>query len=463
VGTSNLSRKRLLLVGCCAALVSVGLVVGFLFTLLPGRGRQLPRPAAPGEPPGVGPGPISLPAVPEDATVDQIVGMAKQVGARLVASFPQSPQAHCVLGEVEYRFGNSAGAVRHWERCLELDPRFVEAYYRIAMDAMNKGDDGKAAQLLRRAMKTLPRAPQLANQLAKALMNQGELDQAMAVLKDNLRVVPDFAGNHFLAGQILLLQEKYQEAAGYLERALAIEPDYSHACFALATVYARLGDGAKARQYRERFAQLRAEEEKQEIDELRRLEDRSTVLHFLACAYRDAARVYYFHGDQAAAEAHWVAAARIGPEDVESRLALVQLYLKRGRARDALEGYRELSRMEPQRLDYLLEIGRLCAELGQFEGAEEAFRRCSQVAPQRAVGYAALARLYLRARRKLAEVPALAEKAVQLEPTARNLFLLSAARESCGDRQGALLALKKAIELDPDNPLYRQAYESFSQ
>ena len=52
----------------------------------------------------------------------------------------------------------------------------------------------------------------------------------------------------------------------------------------------------------------------------------------------------------------------------------------------------------------------------------------------------------------------LAEKAVSLKPTAPNYFIFGVACSKNSDRSNALLAIEKAIELDPDNLRYRRRY-----
>jgi hypothetical protein len=57
------------------------------------------------------------------------------------------------------------------------------------------------------------------------------------------------------------------------------------------------------------------------------------------------------------------------------------------------------------------------------------------------------------------EARLLAEKAVALEPIAPNYFVLSWACDKNKDTANALSAMKRAIELDPDNPKYKRMYE----
>ena len=60
---------------------------------------------------------------------------------------------------------------------------------------------------------------------------------------------------------------------------------------------------------------------------------------------------------------------------------------------------------------------------------------------------------------RLPEARKLAEKAVEIQKSAANHFVLAWACDKNGDTAGALSAIKRAVELDPTNPRYRRVYE----
>ena len=95
-----------------------------------------------------------------------------------------------------------------------------------------------------------------------------------------------------------------------------------------------------------------------------------------------------------------------------------------------------------------------------FEEAEQAYRKAIELTPRQAGGYLALAGLYLDKGRKLPEARKLAEKAVELEPTAKNYFLLGAACLRSGDAAAARSAARQAAALDPFNSEYQQAVQA---
>jgi Flp pilus assembly protein TadD len=106
-----------------------------------------------------------------------------------------------------------------------------------------------------------------------------------------------------------------------------------------------------------------------------------------------------------------------------------------------------------------LHYGALAMQMRRFAPAEQAFQQVITLAPNSSRGYSGLAHLYLQANQKLPEARQLAQKAVTLEPSAFNHYVLSWARDRNGDRTGAIVSIRRALELEPDNPRFRRIAE----
>ena len=76
------------------------------------------------------------------------------------------------------------------------------------------------------------------------------------------------------------------------------------------------------------------------------------------------------------------------------------------------------------------------------------------LAPTKPEGYRELARLHLKGGKNLVEARRLSQKAVALEASAANYFVLGWACDATGDSASALPALKQAVALDPGNQTY---------
>jgi Flp pilus assembly protein TadD len=133
------------------------------------------------------------------------------------------------------------------------------------------------------------------------------------------------------------------------------------------------------------------------------------------------------------------------------------LLAKQNKTSEALQVVEELRQIEPENPDHWLSLGTLRARLKRFDAAESAFRRAISLGPKRAEGRIGLVQMLLATGRNLPEAKTLAQAAVELQPTAENYFVLSAACLSVRDLPGARAAIREATTRDPDNPKYREA------
>jgi len=398
----------------------------------------------------------NAPERPRPRKFEELVEEAKQVVDRLVESFPDDPDALEVKARVYYYLGNYSVAAECWRRALELDPRYAYAYHGLGLIAAKKADYEEAVRQQRQAYAFAPAFPEAAVELAEALMTLGDLNEAITVLEEHVKVNPKSLLGHVSLGHTYLQAREFQKAHDAYRAALAINSQVPKAQFGLATALMRLGRVAESHQAMERYKKLRDKKVEIRSNLRSRFDDLEAMCADFATRFTYAARVYLAHANVAQAERLCRRAAILDPENTECRVLLASLYQQTGRGEKALEMCRRLTQIDPRNWSYHLNLGIMCSNLGRFDEAEKAFREVIRLAPQSGEGRVALARLYLRSGRKLAEATQLAQEAVALEPNAVSYSLLGQARAATGDRSGAVSAIEKAIELDPDNPRYRK-------
>ena len=84
------------------------------------------------------------------------------------------------------------------------------------------------------------------------------------------------------------------------------------------------------------------------------------------------------------------------------------------------------------------------------------FAQAEALAPTAAAPMRERARAYLASNRNLNQALALAEKALELAPTAQHYHLASWARDRNGNLDGAIAFMEKAAQMEPENPEYRR-------
>ncbi|UCG59603.1 MAG: tetratricopeptide repeat protein, partial [Phycisphaerales bacterium] len=377
--------------------------------------------------------------------------------------FPDVVDPIVLMGNVQGRHGNTTEAVRFWKKGLELNPKRADVYSGMGWLAMRKGECEEAILHWRKVLEIAPRMPGVHNGIARALTVLGRKEEAIEELEKDIQISPQSSLSYFLLGQEYLQQKKYEKAKRNYEMAISLQPDLPNAYYGLFTVCSRLKQRAKAREYMAIFKKLDAEDV---TKEKKLLEGRSeasddlvSMRENVAETYMYAERIYRALGQAQRTEELLKRAATLAPKNTECLMKLASFYRINERLPEALQMYKELTEIEPENGVHYRNIGILCTRLKRFADAEEAFGRVIALTPESSSGYRSLAQLYLDMDRELPKARELAERAVVLEASAANYFVLGWACDENGDRDSAISAVKRALELDPGNPKYRQVYE----
>jgi tetratricopeptide (TPR) repeat protein len=419
-----------------------------------GDGPRLP----PGAPPLDAAAVLGLnPQVPQ--IVSEINEEILAVGKRVVTTLPQRPEAHAQMAVAHLQIGQDRAALESWQRALEQNPSFAEGHLAVGVLLKEFGEDEAAIASLSKAIEVNPELESAYRELTNLLLQQRRTEDALAVAGQCVRRFPAEAENHFWLGQVFLQHEDYDAASRSYEQTLRLAPDYSPAHHSLALAAARMGDKQRAAQHQKRFAELKAIELEAERQDARNFDDLANRRQALSKRHAVAGVLQLQVGDPRMAEAHWLRAAAIDSEDLVTRQALATLYEQQSRAAAAVQMLGELCRLEPEQSEHFLRKGRLQVGLGADPEAQEALERTLQLAPQTAEAHRMLAQIHLRSGVDLPTAVWHAETAARLDPSSGTYLVLAAAQSQAGDLVGARAALSRAVQLDPENPRARRAYE----
>lgn len=405
-------------------------------------------------------------AAPVATDVNEQIESFKQLKLELAVNlrdrFPDSNEALILLGNIYRDNGNSSGAIRYWQQALRIGSPRADVYEGMGMIAMEKGEYGKAVDFWRESLRLNPQAVELRTSIAQALMPLGRYDEALDVLKEQIELYPTSQTAHFLAGQVFLQEKDYEHAREEYLRVLELEPEYTNSYYGLLTVCTRLGEKDKAQDYKEKFNRFKARDMQKLIDDNKLVNDLAAVRQNYAETVFNAAQIYEQNEQAGEATVLLDKAAQTSHDNPELLVRIAQWHYARGRVSESLALHEQISRSYPQHGLNSFLLGVLYARQQRFDDSKASFMRSIEYSPQFPDSYRELARLCLHTRTDIAQAKILAEKAVSLSPVAANYFVLSRAYDSNGDRQGAISALSKAIELDPTNQEYRRIYDAIA-
>ncbi len=415
----------------------------------------------PREPIPVPPTPSSMPSgktvePASELTAEALKQEAFAVARQTIEDFPNTSDPLGLMGTVHHQFENHDEAVEWWQRTLQQNPRRADAYLGMAAVAADKEEYEKAIELYRKAQEIAPDLVDVDRRLAEALVAAGRPEEALEILDRAVRNFPQATDAYYLLGQSYLQLKQYDQAVTNYEKALALRPSYTNACFGLATAYSRLKQREKAAQYRKTFQELRAAElesvERVKRNRAKRVDtDLDHAIRVVAKTRADAGRVYRGHGWLHEAEQHWLRAAALDPKNQTSRKGLVELYMQRGQREEAVEICRQLIEIAPHSALYHSNTGVLLAQLQRFDEAEQLLRKGIELAPKSASAYRSLLQFLMYGTKDFAQAKAVARQLVELEPAAGYYAILSEACDRDGDLPGALAAIARAAELDPES------------
>jgi tetratricopeptide (TPR) repeat protein len=335
--------------------------------------------------------------IPEQEAVAFLKKKDIELTEQLIRDFPNSEVPLVLMGNLHWRRGNSAEAVIFWEKSLEINPRRHDVYHNMGRAAFGEEKVEEAITLWKKALEIAPKVSGQHTNIAKALMRVGKYREAIAEAEEEIKLSPKYTRSYHLIGQGYLQLKEYDKAQKYYERVIELEPNHPHANYELAGMYMRLKQRDKAREHMAIYKKWKAAKD---------ITYRIDSVDYGFALYSEGLTTLWEYADK--------------------------FYQARGQMR---------------KIEAL------------FKDIEIILQKVISLVPKQPKVYQNLALFYLKVNRKLPEAQKLAAKAVALEATAANYFILCRCCYRNSDLANALSAIEKAVDLEPENPGYRQMYE----
>jgi tetratricopeptide (TPR) repeat protein len=164
---------------------------------------------------------------------------------KLAVLAPGSARMQQVIAERLINAGDAEGAVEHYKKALEIDPRLPGVHFELAQTILQSARNSPSVQdqaekELETAMTLDGDSANLQCALGAIAMLRADLEKAYAHYTRALAMDPGSTQAQVALGRILMTMEKPQEARRYLEMAVKADPLNETAHYRLAVAYKRL-------------------------------------------------------------------------------------------------------------------------------------------------------------------------------------------------------------------------------
>jgi tetratricopeptide (TPR) repeat protein len=394
----------------------------------------------------------------EAQSVPQVKAEAQKLANHIIERFPRSNAAIFLMGSVYGQLGDIEKNIALWEKVTRLNPQRADVYDKLAQLVKDQGDVEQALVYWQQSLKIDPRNAKSLWSLANTYIERHQAESAVDLLKQACVIAPRSVRNYYLLGQAYRQLEQYEQALPQYEKVIALDPNHYNAYYDLALTYRNLDQPEQAKAYLIKFQSLK-KAIKTPIPEDIVSDDLPENLKNLARHYRQAYTIYKANQKNTQGLPLLRRAIALDPNNTYYQELLGIYYTQYKQYSQALAVYQHARDIEPNQPLFAVNIGQLYTHMGNPAQAERIFIQTIKDFPDYALGYIELVRLYLTAQKNLARTIGLAQRAVELQPSAGNYYLLSWTHTVNEQYPQAIQAIQRAMTLAPNNKKYQMHYE----
>jgi tetratricopeptide (TPR) repeat protein len=150
------------------------------------------------------------------------------------------------LGNFLAQQGETAEAMSHYQRALEIKPDYAEAHYNLADAFAHQNQSGLAIEHLEAAVKINPNYVKARNNLGVALIGAGRLDDAIGEFERVLELNPKSVSARINLAVALNKQGRLDQAIASVQRAIELDPKDVQARKLLSSLLARKSESTNS-------------------------------------------------------------------------------------------------------------------------------------------------------------------------------------------------------------------------
>jgi type IV pilus biogenesis/stability protein PilW len=202
------------------------------------------------------PRPVSKPSPP---SVKEAISMksieVKQEGSKALA-LTSEILTHFNLGVQFYNQRQFSKAIQAYEKVIELDPTYVEAYNNLGITYQEIGDFDRAFEAFQKSTEINPQYEKGHNNLGILLYLKGHNEEALEAFQKALAINPNNVESYINLGVLFKKQGKLDKAIESYQKALDINPLHREIYYNVALLYEQSGNIELAIGHYQQFIKL---------------------------------------------------------------------------------------------------------------------------------------------------------------------------------------------------------------
>ncbi|WP_375201383.1 tetratricopeptide repeat protein [Hyphococcus sp.] len=159
----------------------------------------------------------------------------------LIGKFPGNSFLHNIRGAVNARQEDQENAAADFQKAIDADPNFPDAYNNLGVALKNLGRLEEAVEKYAKAISIKPDYAEAYFNMANALRDLERREEAVSKYQEALRIAPNHHGARNNLGVLLNKLERYEEAVSQFSAVLLAKPDFADAYNNLGLALKKIG------------------------------------------------------------------------------------------------------------------------------------------------------------------------------------------------------------------------------
>lgn len=364
-----------------------------------------------------------------------------------------------VRGMAYFRSLQYENALNSFKRTLESDPTNPIFLGMVANCYFHLNQYESAVEWFRKTLAADPKYPKGYLRLGMSLERLNKPDEALEAFQTCYQVTPDELSSLYYAANLLYDKGELDEALKRVESLRSKTDIFSEPIYLQAQIARKKGDMEAAKAFMAEF-QNKRKEENTAFDEIPRLSDDASARRAAVSTHFDLAQLLFQLKKNTEALAQLDKAIALAPDDMDARLSAVNLAVEHEQEGFVEKQLRWLTKQNPDNGVYAYRLGVLLGKQKRYAESEPYMERAANLMPDQANVLRGLVDCMIQLKRNPKVIVSLTQNMVELDPSAISYDLLSRVYYITGHLDKSIEAMSQAMNLDPENPLYKQRYQA---